>query len=760
MKRTFLVRGDHNYPPYEFLDKNTPTGFNIELIREIAQVMGMEIQIELGPWYQVREDLLQGRADIVSGMFYSEERDKDFDFSIPHCVVSHALFVRHDSPYATLDDIMDKTIIVQKNDIMHDYMIANHLGSHPILVDDPIDALRTLAEGKYDGSLLSHLQGLYLIHQHSLRTIKAVNSNLLPQNYCFAVKNGDTELLNALNEGLAILNTTGKYKEIYERWFGPYLKPTDILPALLRNTILVTSVLLFIILVLSIWFWSLKRQVFYKTIELHKELAVRRLAEDALQQSEARLRAVIQSSKDGMIAIDSDGRIILFNPAATVIFGYHEHEMMGKTLDMILPQDMIDTHREHVRGYFLEGKPDGAMNRTIELQAIKRDGSAFPIDLSLSDGSFGKERFVLAVIRDIRERIQAEQALRESEQKYRELVEAANSIILRVNRQGIVTFINDYAQAFFAVEAEEILEKPITQTLFRQFEIPEGEGLTLDALLTQPEVFGTIESKIQKRNGEAAWISWAIKSMQEESGAQPEILWVGNNITHLKLVEEQLRHAQKMEAIGQLAGGISHDFNNLLTAILGYCDLAIKKTRGDTPLSKYLDEIKMAGERAAELVQQLLAYSRKQVLRVETIDVNALITSMRTMVGRLIGETIELQMALAPHECWIKADPGQITQVILNLLINARDAMPDGGEITIETQAVQIESSAQPESIPAGSYILLAIHDTGHGMDKETQKRIFDPFFTTKEVNKGTGLGLSTVYGIVTQSGGYVTVES
>lgn len=230
----------------------------------------------------------------------------------------------------------------------------------------------------------------------------------------------------------------------------------------------------------------------------------------------------------------------------------------------------------------------------------------------------------------------------------------------------------------------------------------------------------------------------------------------------LKQSEEQLRQAQKMEAIGQLAGGVAHDFNNLLTAIIGYSSLLVEKLAGDRVACKAADSVRKAGEQAAGLTRQLLAFSRKQILQPRVIDLNSLVLNMESLLRRVIGEHIDLRTIEDAHDARVKADPSQIEQIILNLAVNARDAMPSGGVLTIRTATVFLdeESSRVQAGLPKGDYVVLAVTDTGEGMDKETQRRIFEPFFTTKGPGKGTGLGLATVYGVVKQSGGGISLES
>jgi signal transduction histidine kinase len=274
--------------------------------------------------------------------------------------------------------------------------------------------------------------------------------------------------------------------------------------------------------------------------------------------------------------------------------------------------------------------------------------------------------------------------------------------------------------------------------------------------------FTGFETTRMRKDGSLIYVSLSAAPLVDGKGNINGSVVVIADITERKHLEEQFLQAQKMEAIGRLAGGVAHDFNNLLTAIIGYSQLVFARLHRQDPMRKEIQEIERAGHRAAGLTNQLLAFSRRQVLQPQVLDLNAVVADLARMLERLIGEDIVLATSLAPDIGFVKADRGQIEQIIMNLAVNSRDAMPDGGKLTIETFNTELDESYTAEHINAhpGPHVVLAVSDTGSGIDRETQLNIFEPFFTTKEQGKGTGLGLSTVYGIVQQSGGHIGLYS
>ncbi len=353
----------------------------------------------------------------------------------------------------------------------------------------------------------------------------------------------------------------------------------------------------------------------------------------------------------------------------------------------------------------------------------------------------------------------------DSESRYRDCFENAKDAIYVHDLNGRYTMVNKAGEALIGYTRDEILRMTISDV------VPQNCIEKIQARLRKkladhaPTIY---EVEAIRKDGSRVPVEVSSRLIYE-NGAPVAVQGSARDITERKRAEEalrasqwQLQQSQKLEAIGQLAGGVAHDFNNLLTAILGYTDLSLRRTEVDDSIRRNLEETRKAAERAASLIRQLLAFSRKQILEPKVLDLNVVVRDMHKMLTRLIGENIELATKQASDLGIVKADPCQVEQIIVNLVVNARDAMPRGGKVTIETANVVIDEhdTLKHVSIKPGQYVMLAVSDTGTGIDEETQAKIFEPFFTTKEVGKGTGLGLSTVYGIVKQSGGNIWVYS
>ncbi|MBA5866381.1 MAG: PAS domain S-box protein [Nitrospira sp. CR1.3] len=690
--------------------------------------------------------------------------------------------------------------------------------------------------------------------------------------------------------------------------------------------------------------------VFWSTSKLRKEYqqaqqesAWARAAEAALLQSQERNRAIVDTALDGLVSIDSGGVVTDWNGQAAAIFGWPREEALGRRLaELIIPQRDREAHERGLRHYLASGESH-ILNRRVEVLAMHRTGREFPVELSISPVRIGDTFFFSAFARDITERREAESKLKESEARYRSVVNALDEGVVVIDDQGAIRTGNASAERILGMSMAELTKRPLHDPSWRTIH-EDGRPFPSEAypatvtLRTGQSCSGVVMGFF-KADGELRWLEVNSRPLRSKGDAAPSAVVVSfSDITKRKRAEErltvqysvtralaesrtleeavpkiiqavgqnlewdcgvfwrvdkvggvlrcidqwqqpsaslesfatatwasalkpgeglpgriwasekpawvtdvtvdgnfprseqaravglhgafgfpvrigsevegvielfsrqvrlpddellkmiddiglkigqlgertrteealrqteaQLQQSQKMEAVGRLAGGVAHDFNNLLTVIRGYSELLLSRLQAGDSMRKDMEEVKKAADRASGLTRQLLAFSRRQFIAPKIVDLNALVVNMDGMLRRLMGEDIiDLCAELSPQVGAIRADPGQIEQVIMNLAVNARDAMPKGGRLTIETRNVTIGKSSRQDAIglEPGSYVLLTVRDTGHGMDAETRSHLFEPFFTTKEKGKGTGLGLSTVYGIVKQSKGSIAVES
>ena len=509
-----------------------------------------------------------------------------------------------------------------------------------------------------------------------------------------------------------------------------------------------------------------------------------RNAQRALRDSEARKGAILEAALDSIVTMDHAGLITEFNPAAERTFGYSRVEALGKPLvELIIPPALRAQHLEGIERYQATGVGP-ILGRRLELTALRADGSEFPVELAVVPTLSNGVPMFTAYLRDITERRQAAEALSASEARFGHLADSGIIGIIIADTLGNIHEAND---AFLTIVGFSRAELTSGKVNWADMTPPELRHLDDTAIgdLNRTGVAKPWEKEYIRKDGSRAAVLVGVAKLDtlrciafvldlserksaQEAGAHA-VRVAEHEAAHreraeeaLRQTEEQLRQSQKMEAVGTLAGSIAHDFNNILSVILGYADLLLRDVQAADPMRADLEQIFRAGKRAGDLTHQLLAFSRQQVLQPKIISLNGAISTMTQMLRRLIGEDIELAVLLDPHIDAVFVDPSQIEQVLLNLVVNARDAMPRGGKLTIETAQLELEEGygAEHLAVAPGQYVMLSVSDTGAGMDSVTQTRIFDPFFTTKEKGRGTGLGLSTVFGIVKQSGGGIWVYS
>jgi two-component system cell cycle sensor histidine kinase/response regulator CckA len=446
---------------------------------------------------------------------------------------------------------------------------------------------------------------------------------------------------------------------------------------------------------------------------------------------------------------DLEYRITSLAGAGLAPLGISAGDHLGRSVSIFFQQS--ETNSKPLDAHFLAAGGDTC---SFEIEMRGRDLHAHVEPLR---GAGGEILGVIGVAVDDTDRLVAHRALRISEQSYRSLIEEAPHAICRCTASGSLLQVNRAMLEMLCCPESDLLVRSLQWEIFAE---PEKYNQFLDELRKRKPCQG-FETQWLRLDGQPVSVSLGGRAVCDASGEISYMDVIAENISERKQLEEQLRQAQKMQAVGQLAGGIAHDFNNLLTVIRGQTEMMAADVPASDPLHCRLEEVERAAERATTLTRQLLAFSRRQVLQTKVLDLNTVVANMNQMLARLIGENIELTFLPDPNLWQIKVDPGQIEQVLMNLAVNARDAMPQGGWLTIETENVRVDSgSRSATAVPPGEYVRLSFRDTGHGMDEDTKARIFEPFFTTKQVGKGTGLGLSVVYGVVKQSGGYVQVDS
>ena len=491
------------------------------------------------------------------------------------------------------------------------------------------------------------------------------------------------------------------------------------------------------------------------------DITERKLMQEDLQKSQKFLDQVVENIPDMLFVKDAENlSFVRFNKAGEELLGYSREDLIGKSDYNFFPASQADFFIAKDREVLRKGKLVEIPEEEIDTRLKgKRILHTKKIPILNADGS---AQFLLGISEDITERKQSE----EKNLRLATIVDSSDDAIISKTLDGTITSWNKGAERIYGYKEHEVIGKPISSLA------PHDREDEIQGFLEQIRSGGTVkhvETVRRNKVGDDIDVSLTISPIIDKDGGIIGASTIARDITdrvkaeqQTKVLQSQLFQAQKMEAVGTLAGGVAHDFNNLLQAVLGYSELMLQRKKEGEPDYADLQKIYQSGKRGADLVKSLLTFSRKVETNYVPVDLNQEITSVRSLLSRTIPRTIRIDLRLSGSLESIKADPSQISQVLMNLGVNARDAMPEGGILTIETTNIQLDEeycSRHLETKP-GSYVLLTVSDTGQGMDKETLSHIFEPFFTTKEPGKGTGLGLATVYGIVKQYGGHITCYS
>ncbi len=736
---------DNNYPPFVFPDNTGKLqGILVDHWRLWEEKTGVRVELTGMDWALAQKHMEAGLFDVIDTMFFNESRGRTYDFSKPYQKIDVPIFFQKNiSGISDANSLEGFVIAVKSGDASADFLKGKKVTlkeypSYEAIVEAARDQkVVVFVIDEPSANYFLYKKGIYGQFNHS----RPLYTGKLHR----AVKKGNTALLKTVEDGFAKISKN-EYAAINKKWYGTREFPTEYF---LFGGIAAALTAL-ILLGLMMWNRALRRAVRRKTAQLEKEMELGEERAEALRESEERFSLFLRYCPILVFLKDEDNRAIALSRNFEEFLKSPVSDILGKTSEEIFPPDTARRIREDDEEVLRSGKLkeleeefEGQTYITCKFPLFRTDKPPLLGGFSINISGWKN----------------AEDALRRSESKYKDLVDNANSIILRWDIEGRILFLNPFGLSFFGYSEEEVIGRHVVGTI-----VPETDSYTsrdlsamISELLSHPDRFRNNENENMKKNGRRVWVSWTNNLVENERGEPVEILSIGNDITERKNLESQLLQAQKMEAIGTLAGGIAHDFNNLLMGIMGYTSFMLITTEPSNPNYEKLKNIEEQIMSGAKLTKQLLGFARRGKYEVRPTDLNELVERCTDMFGRTKKEIViykKLQKDLGT----VEVDRGQIEQALMNLFINAWQAMPSGGELYVETSNVAMEDT---RTVPqAGPYVKLSVTDTGMGMDRKTRERIFDPFFTTKQPGTGSGLGLASVYGILKNHQGVIAVES
>ncbi len=770
------VRADEMKPNVIFgtVERTSPRGaptrvlddaaFDQDLAAVIARAAGLSFKIvEFKTAPEVTAALDEGRINAIPSMARLPERERRYLFSVRHTVSTVAVFTRNGTPApSSIAQVAALRLSAMDNSSALSYAVHKGWIARLKVFPTAQETMQALKNGQVDACLSNQLVGVNELRRLGLTDeIGPVYS--LPDSsvdFCVAVRLTDADLLARLNEGIIIASERGDLTRLREKWL-PVFESYWLSRQGIWRWLACGSAGLALAAALA-WFWHRNRlQKEYRLTENVKRLVAERTRELAtatalLRESEEKFSRAFHSAPVLMTITDLANEFFVdVNETALFLSGLTREEVLGRTsaeIGWISSEQRDQIFREVT----LHGRASGLM-----IDFFTKDGRTIHGLTSCERITVAGRECLLSVVTDITERQRADQALRDSEVRFRSLANASLDGMM-IHSDGVILDANfAFAKLFGYAQPEELiganaveqLLTPESRMLIRQRLSRQTTGLLVLTGIRKDgtEVMAETDSRSVKYRGKDARIV-TFRDLSERRQAEET----------REALQAQLIQSQKMEAIGQLAGGVAHDFNNILTGLLLQLDLLRRDTNATESMRVALSETRDYANRAKELTRQLLLFSRRQVVQMQLLDFDALLVELLKMLRRLVGAHFNLQFDRAPTAGWIMGDSGMIEQVVMNLIVNARDAMPAGGLIKISTQLVKITSEAGVVGLQArpGEFICLTVTDVGVGMDDKTRAHIFEPFFTTKEIGKGTGLGLATVYGIVEQHKGWIEVES
>lgn len=744
------------------------SGFWPDIIRHIAAEEGWEVKWVPGTWQQGLERLADNRIDMMPDTGWTEPRSRIFAFSQETVLLSWSqLYTRKGIDIDSIMDLKGKTIGALAGSFnlngpkgIKEITKAFEIDCTFVEMDDYTSVFRALENGQIDAAVTNKDFGNRYERSFDIERTAIVFQPARMQ-FAFTKNAASTPyLIEKIDAHILVLkkDSDSVYHKSLDKWIAGH-HSEKLLPTRVK-WIGFTAIGLCAVLVLGNIFLRVK--VRSRTRSLKHEIDSRKQALKALKESEGKYRLLAENVTDAICVINLDRFSFDYvSPSFESLFGYTPEEAATLNIYDLLPPGSIERVKAVIGNEIGKEKHEKAEPQRLELEARCKDEKKIWTETSARflRGGNKQTTSILCVIRNITERKLAEQALTDSEKKYRTVMEANPDPVVVYDMQGRVIYFNPAFTQVFGWALEECIERKMD--MFVPVKAMPETKMMIDKVLLG-EGFSGVETFRYTKKGEIipVSISGAIYRDQNENPIGSIINL--RDISEQKKIEKQLLQAQKMEAIGTLAGGIAHDFNNMLNVISGHTELALGQVDAAQAIHKNLEEINNATHRSAELTRQLLGFARKQTTVPKVLNLNHTISGMLSMLKRLIGEDIEVVWIPGTDLCPVKIDPAQIDQILVNLCVNARDAIAGMGRITIETERASLDGTYcdNHAGFVPGEYTMIAISDDGEGMDQTTQDKLFEPFFTTKKFGEGTGLGLSTVYGIMKQNNGFINVYS
>jgi PAS domain S-box-containing protein len=738
-KKHLKIKGDQYYPPYEFLNENgEPDGFNVELIRAIADELELEYTIELGPWKTVREELESGEIDLLMGILISEERSEKLIFGLPHNLVTHGIFTHKSKTFNTLESLRGKQIIVQEKDIMHDYLVKNKFTDHIIAVGSQLEALQLLSEGHYDAALMANYQGFHLINEHNLKNVKLRSSGLQVYKYAIATNSHNEGLIQLMNQGLYQLKTDGTFDELHKKWFAVYEENYYFH----KYKVLIFSLIGAVLLL----------AVFFSLLRIRVKRAVRKLHE-----SESLFKNLIEAAPVGIVIYDRNQDTVLTNKKFEDMFGYTmaDHANVEDWWPLAYPDEQ---YRKSVKEYWDKASAEAIKNKrgipSREFAITRKDGRICHAEIGFT--SMGN--FNMVTFSDITRRKNMETALRESEEKFSKAFNSSPDVVIISDMQtGKILDVNESILRIGGFTKEETIGRSTIELGF--WKNLEDRKRYVEKLLESQRVL-SFETVFIRKDGSKIYglISGEIIQIKHKN----YVLSVIKDITHLKEIENELKESEKnlrkLNATKDMFFSIiAHDLRSPFNAMIGFSELLLEaaENMNKNEITNYSSIIQKTAAQTLTLLDNLLLWSRIQQGRMEFVPKildfsSVLSTSMETVSGNMFQKQISMKTKIEPGFS-LPADENMLLVILRNLLSNAIKFTPKGGIITISTWR-------------RDKQICFSVADTGVGM---TDKQISALFSNNNESStvgtakeKGAGLGLLLTKEFVDYHNGSICIES